>query len=295
MNVFIWGNANTTDRDLKKLTDAGFGWQKTLFQWRYIEPQQKGKFDWDEADRIVKASKAAGVKILARLDQQPAWARADHSRKNGPPDNYQDYADFVTAFVTRYSSTSPIGRVDAIQIWNEQNLNNEWGGAAINQQQAEDYVRLLKLAYEAAKAADPSVTVVTGGVAPDRHRQRRCPPGRHVRPVDVRRRREAILRRARRARPRLQGAADRQPRRGREQPDLRRPPVLRASGASRTCGRSWWTTATATSRSGCSSSAGPATRSIRPTPGTASPKTRRATIWSARTSGRRSTGRRGSA
>ncbi|HEY7044795.1 MAG TPA: hypothetical protein VH419_14090, partial [Nocardioidaceae bacterium] len=76
MNVFIWGNKATTDRDLKKLSDAGFGWQKTLFQWRFIEPQKKGQFDWDEADRIVKASKANGIKILARLDQQPAWARA---------------------------------------------------------------------------------------------------------------------------------------------------------------------------------------------------------------------------
>jgi hypothetical protein len=165
MNVFVWGNKNTTDRDLGKLKDAGFGWQKTLFQWRFIEPQKKGVFDWDEADRIVKASKANGIKILARLDQQPAWARADHTTNNAPPDNMQDYADFVSAFVTRYSSTSTIGRVDAIQIWNEQNLNIEWGKAAINQAQAQQYVSMLKAAYTAAKAADPSVTVVTGGVA----------------------------------------------------------------------------------------------------------------------------------
>ena len=165
MNVFVWGNTKTTDRDMKKLADAGFGWQKTLFQWRFIEPQKKGQFDWEEADRVVKASKAAGIKILARLDQQPAWARADHTQKNAPPDNMQDYADFVSAFVTRYSSTSPIGRVEAVQIWNEQNLNNEWGGAPINQEQAQSYVNMLKLSYTAAKAADPSVTVVTGGVA----------------------------------------------------------------------------------------------------------------------------------
>jgi len=82
MNVFVWGNQKTTDRDLGKLKDAGFGWQKTLFSGGFIEPQKKGQFDWDEADRIVKASKANGIKILARLDQQPAWARADHTAKN---------------------------------------------------------------------------------------------------------------------------------------------------------------------------------------------------------------------
>jgi hypothetical protein len=163
MNVFLWGNEKTTGRDLKLLTDAGFGWQKTLFQWKYIEPK-KGQFDWSESDRIVKASAAAGVKILARLDFQPDWSRADKVF-NGPPDNYADFGDFVSAFVTRYSSTSSVGRVHAIQVWNEQNLNIEWGKRPINQQQAQDYVRLLKTAYEAAKAADPSVTVVTGGVA----------------------------------------------------------------------------------------------------------------------------------
>jgi polysaccharide biosynthesis protein PslG len=163
MNAFLWGNERTTDRDLKRITDAGFGWQKTLFQWKYIEPK-KGQFDWSEADRIVKASKASGVKILARLDFQPDWSRADKVF-NGPPDNLQDYGNFVREFVTRYSSSSSIGRVHAVQIWNEQNLNIEWGKRAINQQQAADYVAMLKVAYEAAKAADPSVTVVTGGVA----------------------------------------------------------------------------------------------------------------------------------
>lgn len=165
MNVFIWGHERTTARDLKMLTDAGFGWQKTLFQWRFIEPR-KGQFDWTEADRVVKASAAAGVKIIARLDFQPQWARRDNVYPvSGPPDNYQDFGDFVSAFVTRYSANSQIGRVHAVQIWNEQNLNNEWGRAPINQQQAADYVRLLKIGYEAAKAADPSVTVITGGVA----------------------------------------------------------------------------------------------------------------------------------
>jgi polysaccharide biosynthesis protein PslG len=165
MNTFIWGHERTTDRDLKRITDAGFGWQKTLFQWRFIEPE-RGKFDWSEADRVVKASSATGVKIIARLDFQPKWARSDNAYPvSGPPDNYQDFGNFVSAFVKRYSSTSSIGRVHAVQIWNEQNLTNEWGNRPINEAQARDYVALLKVGYEAAKAADPSVTVITGGVA----------------------------------------------------------------------------------------------------------------------------------
>ncbi|HLZ30193.1 MAG TPA: hypothetical protein VKV73_22955, partial [Chloroflexota bacterium] len=165
MSVFLWGHADTTSRDLKLVTDIGFHWQKTLFQWRQIEGACKGCFDWSEADRVVKASSQAGVKIIARLDFQPAWARKDGAN-NGPPDNYQDYADFVSAFVTRYGSSSTVGHVQAIEIWNEVNLDREWGGATINQQQAADYVRLLGMSYQAAKAADPGVLVITAGLSP---------------------------------------------------------------------------------------------------------------------------------
>jgi hypothetical protein len=165
MSAFIWGHPDTTNRDLKLVTDAGFRWQKTLFQWRHIEGACKGCFDWNEADRVVKTSASAGVHIVARLDFQPNWARADGAF-NGPPDNYQDYADFVSAFVSRYSSRSSIGRVAAIEVWNEVNLDREWGGATINKQQAADYVKLLSAAYSAAKAADPNVIVITAGLSP---------------------------------------------------------------------------------------------------------------------------------
>jgi hypothetical protein len=125
----------------------------------------KGCFDWTESDRVVKASTQAGVNIIARLDFQPAWARKDGAT-NGPPDNYQDFADFVSAFVSRYRAGSSNGRVAAIEVWNEVNLDREWGGQTINAQQAADYVRLLGLAYSAAKAADPNVVVVSAGLSP---------------------------------------------------------------------------------------------------------------------------------
>ena len=165
MSVFVWGHPDTTSRDLKLVTDLGFRWQKTLFQWRAIEGACKGCFDWSEADRVVKASAAAGVQIIARLDFQPSWARKDGAT-NGPPDNYQDYADFVSAFMARYGAPSTIGRVAAVEVWNEVNLDREWGGAPINKQQAGDYVRLLSAAYAAAKTADPSVTVISAGLSP---------------------------------------------------------------------------------------------------------------------------------
>jgi polysaccharide biosynthesis protein PslG len=165
LSMFLWGEPDTTGRDLKIATDGGFHWQKTLFRWKYIESAGKGKYDWTEADRVVAASTAVGVKTIARLDFSPDWARAARTR-NGPPDNYQDYWDFVSAFVSRYKPGSPIGRVDAVEIWNEVNLTREWNDRPINRQQAGDYVRLLTGAYKAAHAANPTIIVISAGLSP---------------------------------------------------------------------------------------------------------------------------------
>jgi polysaccharide biosynthesis protein PslG len=165
LSMFLWGQPTTTERDLKIASGANFHWQKTLFKWRTIEGAAKGVFDWTESDRIVKASTANGVRIIARIDFQPDWARKDLAH-NGPPDNYQDYADFISAFVSRYRPGSAVGTVDAIEVWNEVNLNREWGNTAISRQQAADYVRFLGLAYRAAHTAQPNIVVITAGLSP---------------------------------------------------------------------------------------------------------------------------------
>ena len=165
IHLFIWGQPATTQRDLTLATDAGLRWQKSLFQWRLIEGSGKGQFDWAESDRVVRASTAASVRIIARLDFEPMWARRDHAN-NGPPDNYQDYWDFVSQFVSRYSSASAIGRVHAIEVWNEPNLDREWGNQPISPDSAADYVRLLGGAYLAAHAADPNIVVLSAGLSP---------------------------------------------------------------------------------------------------------------------------------
>jgi hypothetical protein len=137
---------------------------KSLFRWDDIEHDYKGKFDWRESDRVVRATAEAGHKLIARLDFQPWWSRPDPVR-NGPPADPQDFADFVYAFVRRYGSDSRIGRVHAIQVWNEPNTTREWGGREITPESAAEYVRLLEAAYEAAKGADRSVTVISAGLA----------------------------------------------------------------------------------------------------------------------------------
>jgi hypothetical protein len=165
VSSFLMGKPDTTARDLGIVSGGGFGWIKLTVPWRSIEPTCKGCYAWEDLDRVVAAATSSGVKILARIDHAPEWARAIPA-ENGPPDNISDYTDIVTRLVARYGTGSPIGRVHAVQIWNEPNLDREWGMQLIDRTAARAYLDLLKDAYMGAKEADPNITVVSAGLSP---------------------------------------------------------------------------------------------------------------------------------
>jgi polysaccharide biosynthesis protein PslG len=157
MQVFLFWQEEIADRDLKLVHDAGFPWVKQEFAWREIEGSGKGAFDWGRTDRVMDQIDAHGLKVIARLGVQPAWAGGGYPEV-GPPNNLQDFADFATAVATRYK-----GRVDAYQIWNEPNLAREWGNRPPN---PAEYTEMLKIAYQAIKAVDPYPIIISAGLAP---------------------------------------------------------------------------------------------------------------------------------
>jgi hypothetical protein len=158
MQAFLWWRAETADRDLGLIRDAGFGWVKQVFPWREMEGAGKGKYDWSVSDRVVRmAHDRFGLDILARVGSQPDWARQGCSLE-GPPRNYQDFADFLGAMAARYK-----GRIRAYEIWNEPNLAREWCDQPPNPEQ---YVRMLRLAYQAIKRSDPDALVISAGLTP---------------------------------------------------------------------------------------------------------------------------------
>jgi polysaccharide biosynthesis protein PslG len=159
VHVFLWGNPETTERDLKLAKDAGFTWVKQRFEWRNIEKTKKDAFEWNEPDRIVDAINKNGLGIVARIDNQPDWARRDMIfPASGPPDNMEDWKDFIQQIAERYK-----GKIQAYEIWNEPNLSREWGNAAPD---AKAYTDLLRVAHTEIKKLDPQATVISAGLSP---------------------------------------------------------------------------------------------------------------------------------
>jgi len=145
-------------RTLEMVREMGAPWIVEYFPWGYYEPE-KGRYDWTHPDLVVDHALAQGLTVLARIDFVPKWARPEKSTSRYlPEEHFDDYADFVYAFVQHFS-----GRVRHVIIWNEPNLSFEWGYRLPD---PEAYTRLLKGAYVRAKEADPDVMVLAAGLAP---------------------------------------------------------------------------------------------------------------------------------
>ena len=142
------------------IQSTDFGWVKIQVPWFSIEPNRKGEYAWSELDGIMNQFSACGLKVLLSVVKAPLWARPANTDRTveGPPANAQDLADVLAALAGRYK-----GKLQAIEVWNEQNLAYEWGHETLD---AGRYVQLLCASYRAIKAVDPSIAVISGGLTP---------------------------------------------------------------------------------------------------------------------------------
>ncbi|HRQ36409.1 MAG TPA: cellulase family glycosylhydrolase [Chloroflexota bacterium] len=175
VNTFLQNEAEEGKRarSLELARQAGFTFMRQEFPWEDIEIHGKGDFvdrrndpagvdAWLKYDHIVDLAEAYNIEMIARLSNPPAWSRALPEEQTGslaPPDDVQDFVDFVTAVASRYR-----GRIHYYQIWNEPNGNGEWGHhQPVNPEQYTDF---LCRAYDAVKAVDPTAVVLAGALTP---------------------------------------------------------------------------------------------------------------------------------
>ena len=132
------------------------------------DPDSPG-YNWSRVDRAVSLVSAAGMRpLLVVTGPGPLWASqvpARHSVRYKPrPDLF---GQFARAAALRYG-----GAVDRWIIWNEPNLplwlqpQNTCVGKRCTPYAPHLYRRLVRAAYPAIKAVDPTSTVLFGALAP---------------------------------------------------------------------------------------------------------------------------------
>ncbi len=158
--IQIHGNATVGDpvQTMNVVANQlGLDWVKVQVQWWLVKPSPDAD-QWFFYDGVVNEAHEHGLRLMLSVVGAPEWTRAAGG-ENGPPDDYNEYAKFLTELLTRYE-----GKVDAIEVWNEQNLDREWTTA--NGVNPEDYVRFLEVAYNTIKAQDPNIIVISGALSP---------------------------------------------------------------------------------------------------------------------------------
>lgn len=124
------------------MRSAGMTWVK--FQLRY----RIG--DTVDAPRdAIERGHRAGFRVLLGI-----VGEVEELRREG--DAY--YAQFAE-YLGQVAALNP----DAIEVWNEMNLDREWPTGLIDPRR---YADMLRAAYTSIKAANPNVTVITGALAP---------------------------------------------------------------------------------------------------------------------------------
>lgn len=159
-----WAPEAEIRADLDAIVAAGARWVAIDFDWPSIEPRP-GVYSWDQGgvggvDRAVRMARERGLDVLGLIVYTPEWARPAACTQSDkcPPADPQTYARFARRVVERYA---PQG-VHHWQIWNEPNNSGFWKPRP----DPRAYTNLLVAAYRQIKAADPSATVLAGGLSP---------------------------------------------------------------------------------------------------------------------------------
>ncbi len=113
-----------------------------------------GQIAWGELDNVVAAAAAKNVKLMFSVVRAPGCFTANGGHGMPTRQHFGRFAQFLGAIAERYR-----GRVHAIEIWNEQNYAIENAGTVAD---PSFYVDLLAVGYDAIKAVDPNIIVVSG-------------------------------------------------------------------------------------------------------------------------------------
>ncbi|RMF81289.1 MAG: LysM peptidoglycan-binding domain-containing protein [Chloroflexi bacterium] len=125
-----------------QMRGAGMTWAKSQVIYNQGDPPSI-------AQGAIDAARLRNFKILLSIKGNPAQIAAN------PAQYYQDFANFL-------GGVAQLGP-DAIEVWNEQNIEREWPVGLINGAQ---YTQMLSAAFQAIKAVNPNVLVISGAPAP---------------------------------------------------------------------------------------------------------------------------------
>ncbi|MEP7246163.1 MAG: hypothetical protein ABI885_21125 [Gammaproteobacteria bacterium] len=163
VGIHVGQNKNSLPATQAALTQGGFTSFRDEVFWHRLE-KKRGVLEFPDSlkdlDQLVTQSVAAGHRPLLILDYgNPLY---DGGGQLSSQEGIAAYVRYVRFVVKHFR-----GRVDQFEVWNEWNIG---GGGTPEQHKARygdpaGYAAVLRAAYAAVKAENPSATVIGGAFA----------------------------------------------------------------------------------------------------------------------------------
>ncbi len=127
----------------QQMQQAGMTWAKTQVRWQIGQPASI-------VESFVNTARSDGFKVFLSITGTTSEMGSDLTAY------YQTFAAFLGSVAAAYHP-------DAIEVWNEPNIDREWPAGRIT---PTGYTQMLHLAYQAIKQASPQTMVISAAPAP---------------------------------------------------------------------------------------------------------------------------------
>ena len=117
--------------------------------WLKMQISHRAGSSTADAQNVINHARNHGFKVLLSVI----------GIKSEVADNFGPYTTTYANFLGAVAALNP----DAIEVWNEPNIDQEWPAGHIS---GTNYATMLQKAYQAIKAANPNVMVISGAPAP---------------------------------------------------------------------------------------------------------------------------------
>ncbi len=145
---------------MSAVSDAGFDWFKYFARWNDVDPDRDGVYNWDTVKWRLDEACNNQLNLVLRVERaSDNWQPIQDSEMAG----WQAFFQALAEYVGQQRAACGNGYRVALEVWNEPNLDFQWAGQPLD---AVRYTEMVTRAYVGAKAGDPAVIVVAGGLAP---------------------------------------------------------------------------------------------------------------------------------
>ncbi|OJF13280.1 hypothetical protein [Couchioplanes caeruleus] len=135
-------------------------------EWWRLQPTREttnDQLNWGRLDNEIRSANAQGLRVLLILGYGVPWLAGDKATTKNLgswfPREDEPWRNIIDQAMVRYS-----GMVQAVEVWNEPNLNGRHGNDTVVELQ-QRYWELTRIAHRAVKARCPECTVLAGGSA----------------------------------------------------------------------------------------------------------------------------------